>query len=150
MKPICICIFSLVLFVNCSLLADINTGLVAYYPFNGNANDASGNGNNGIVNGATLTADRFGNPNSAYSFNGASDYIRVPNSNSLQLTNDFTLSAWINCKSLGGNEDIITKHMSGPETDGTLTSRLHLGSDITPIPAVLCRLAIGIMLLLLM
>ena len=36
-------------------------GLVGYWPFNGNANDQSGNGNNGTVNGATLTADRFGN-----------------------------------------------------------------------------------------
>ena len=42
-------------------MADLNNGLVAYYPFNGNANDASGNGNNGTVNGATLTTDRFGN-----------------------------------------------------------------------------------------
>jgi len=46
-----------------SVVAQINldSGLVAYYPFNGNANDESGNGNNGTVNGATLTADRFGN-----------------------------------------------------------------------------------------
>ena len=36
-------------------------GLVAYYPFNGNANDVSGNGNNGTVSGATLTADKDGN-----------------------------------------------------------------------------------------
>jgi pimeloyl-ACP methyl ester carboxylesterase len=113
-----VCIFSL--FGSCNLLANLNTGLVAYYPFNGNANDASGNGNNGIVNGATLTADRFGNPNSAYSFNGSSDYIRVPNSNSLQLTNDFTLTAWINCQSFAGvTQDILTKHMAGPNFDGT-------------------------------
>jgi hypothetical protein len=45
-------------------------GLVAWYPFNSNANDESGNGNNGINNGATLTADRNGNANKAYSFNG--------------------------------------------------------------------------------
>lgn len=50
-------------------------GLVAYYPFNTNALDASGNGNNGTVYGATLTADRFGNANSAYSFNGTNNYI---------------------------------------------------------------------------
>ena len=43
-------------------------GLVAYYPFNGNANDESGNGNNGVVHGATLTTDRFGNANAAYDF----------------------------------------------------------------------------------
>ena len=42
--------------------------MVAYYPFNGNANDETGNGFDGLVQGATLTTDRFGNPNSAYSF----------------------------------------------------------------------------------
>jgi len=52
-------------------------GLVAYYPFNGNANDESGNGNHGTVHGATLTEDRFSNPNSAYSFDGNSDYIQT-------------------------------------------------------------------------
>ena len=49
---------------------DLSDGLVAYYPFNGNADDESGNGNNGIVNGAELTADRYGNQNSAYHFSG--------------------------------------------------------------------------------
>ena len=52
----------------------LNNGLVAYYPFNGNANDESGNGNDGTVNGATLTTDRFGNTDQAYSFDG-NDYI---------------------------------------------------------------------------
>lgn len=52
-------------------------GLVGYWPFNGNANDESGNGNNGTVVGATLTSDRFGNTNSAYSFNGTSNLIDI-------------------------------------------------------------------------
>jgi hypothetical protein len=52
-------------------------GLVAWYPFNGNANDESGNNRNGtIYGGATLTTDRFGNPNCAYDFDGSSGYIR--------------------------------------------------------------------------
>ena len=50
------------------LPANLQTGLVGYWPFCGNANDESGNGNNGTVNGATLTTDRFGNADSAYSF----------------------------------------------------------------------------------
>ncbi len=71
-------------------------GLVAYYPFNGNANDESGNGNNGTVNGATLTADRHGNANKAYSFDGIDDLIRVENSNSLQNFGNYsTISAWV-------------------------------------------------------
>ena len=55
-------------------------GLVEYWPFNGNANDETGNGNNGTVNGATLTNDRDGNENSSYSFDGVDDYIELNNS----------------------------------------------------------------------
>ena len=51
----------------------LKKGLVAYYPFNGNAEDESGNGNDGEVKGATLTDDRHGKLNSAYQFNGGSD-----------------------------------------------------------------------------
>jgi hypothetical protein len=54
-----------------------SNGLVAYYPFNGSANDESGNGNNGVVNGASLTNDRNGNGNSAYSFNGINGSISL-------------------------------------------------------------------------
>jgi len=46
-----------------------SNGLVGWWPFNGNANDESGNGNNGTVNGATLTIDRNGVANQAYTFN---------------------------------------------------------------------------------
>lgn len=53
----------------------LTDSLIAYYPFDGNALDASGNGNDGTVNGATLTTDRFGNSNSAYKFDGINDYI---------------------------------------------------------------------------
>ena len=75
-------------------------GLVGYWGFNGNADDQSGNGNNGTVNGATLTTDRFGNVDKAYSFNGGSNYIQVANSNSLQNVNSITISAWINITQL--------------------------------------------------
>jgi hypothetical protein len=75
-------------------------GLVGYWPFNGNANDVSGNNNNGTVNGATLTSDRNGNANSAYSFNGSSNFIQVANSSSLQNVNSITISAWINITQL--------------------------------------------------
>ena len=54
-------------------------GLVAYYPFNGNANDESGNGYHGTVNGATLTADRLENNEKAYSYNGKDTFITLSN-----------------------------------------------------------------------
>ncbi len=54
-------------------------GLVGYWPFNGNANDESGNGNNGTNNGAILTTDRYGNANSAYGLSTLNDYILANN-----------------------------------------------------------------------
>lgn len=69
-------------------------GLILYWPFNGNANDASGNGNNGSVNGATLTTDRFGINNAAYKFNGASS-IFLSNFNSIIGNSAFSVSFWV-------------------------------------------------------
>lgn len=75
----------------------IDTGLVAYYPFNGNTNDESGYGNHGTtIGGATLTTNRFGNSNSAMHFNGLDGYVTIANSASLQSpTNELTISGWI-------------------------------------------------------
>jgi len=73
----------------------LTKGLAAYYTFTGNANDASGNNNNPAFNNAVLTADRFGNANSAYHFNGVNSYMRIPNNASLNFTNTITLSIWV-------------------------------------------------------
>ncbi len=72
-------------------------GLIAYYPFNGNADDISGYNNHAIVGGASLTTDRFDNQNSAYFFNGQSDFIAVPD---LGLYNVTSISLWFNASSL--------------------------------------------------
>ena len=85
-------------------------GLVAYYPFNGNANDESGNGNHGTVNGAILTSDRNGDDNTAYDFqvldwdsgNNGGDYIYIPHSSEFNFES-FTLSAWVYRKSVGAS-----------------------------------------------
>ena len=77
--------------------ADITTGLVARYTFDGNANDVSGNNNHGtLVGGMTLTTDRFGAANRAYSFNGTNSYISVPASASLNSpSTGCTQAAWV-------------------------------------------------------
>lgn len=74
---------------------NLNQGLMAYYPFSGNANDVSGNNNNPVFNNATLTADRFGNPNSAYSFNGTSSYMRILNSPTLNYNTQMSITVWV-------------------------------------------------------
>ena len=76
------------------LFAQVPTnGLVGYFPFNGNPNDLSTTNNNGFVSGASLTTDRLGNPNSAYSFNGTTDFIRIPHNN-IYNNQTYTVSFW--------------------------------------------------------
>ncbi len=71
-------------------------GLVGWWPFNGNANDESGNGNNGTVNGATLATDRFGGNNSAFEIDG----INCPNPKGVSLpatlenSQSYSVSVW--------------------------------------------------------
>ncbi|SVE26743.1 uncharacterized protein METZ01_LOCUS479597, partial [marine metagenome] len=81
--------------IKTATLAEFTGGLVAYYPFNGNANDESGNGHDGTVHGATLTTDRYGSSSKAYAFNGINQSIRASHHNDLNPAH-FTLSAWIN------------------------------------------------------
>jgi len=100
---------------------DITTGLQAYYPFSGNANDISGNGLNGTVFGtALLSTDRNGNQNSAYEFDGVDDYINTFS------TFDFesrSLSLWINPYAVngsGGNGNNTLTHVAITQDDNNL------------------------------
>lgn len=82
-------------------------GLIAYYPFNGNPNDASGNHNNGIINGTINSVnDHNGTPNGAYQFTDGSK-IRVANNPSLKLTTSFSYSGWVRLRSLAGRDGDI-------------------------------------------
>lgn len=78
------------------------SGLVAWYPFNGNANDESVNNHHGVVTNARLTTDRFEKPNSAYYFNGINTFIEVPWPNAFHFSRNesFTLNVWIQPDSL--------------------------------------------------
>jgi len=91
--------------------SNVGTGIpVAYYPFNGNANDESGLGNHGIIYGAILGADRFGNPNSAYYFDGLNDYIRVPNHPILNFQDEISVSFWMNIEQFFSREAYPISH----------------------------------------
>jgi hypothetical protein len=100
-----------------SARGDITTDLMARWSFSGNADDASGNGNHGIVWGGTaLTTDRFGTPGSAYYFSAmSSDYIEIPSSASLSApTTAMTMAAWILMASDGsGWHPILMKSFTG-------------------------------------
>jgi hypothetical protein len=87
-------VLGLVAFANAQSF--LTNGLVAYYPFNGDANDASGRGNDGTGENATTVDDRLNQPSSAYAFNGANAYVSAPNQTYLRFpdSGDFTISVW--------------------------------------------------------
>ncbi len=82
-------------------------GLVGWWPFNGNANDESGNMNNGIVDGATSVSDRDGNSNSAYSF-AATNKIQIPH-NSIYNSTELSISLWFTSDNFTSDESLISK-----------------------------------------
>ena len=98
---------------------DINSGLVAYYPFDNNSNDESGNGNNGLANNVSLTTDRFGNPNEAFSFNGTSSYIDLGDVDVLNPhKNSITITAWAKKGVLNQHSRILSKGTHGGPQPG--------------------------------
>jgi Concanavalin A-like lectin/glucanases superfamily len=106
-------------------------GLVGWWPFNGNANDESGNGNNGVVIGSSLTGDRFGNNDEAYYFDGITNRIRFNlNSidNTLPAASESTTSIWIKTPDLNG--PIVSMYGNNSDYD------FHLGTlaDIVQSP----------------
>jgi len=113
-----------------------SNGLIGYWPFNGNANDESGNGNNGSVNNAALlTTDRYGNSNNAYYFDGTDNSdIDVPSSNNLNITNDITISFWIFSNSNSGEKHIIDRDLCGFNNDWRilqLNNSVHWSSGVS-------------------
>lgn len=96
-KKLLIAVFAILSIATASMAQTIpsyvpSSGLVGWWPFNGNANDESGNRNNGTLTGATLTTDRFGYSNNAYSFNG-NQYISIPYSSNYNYPN-YSVSCW--------------------------------------------------------
>jgi len=102
-----------------NLPADLQNGLVGFYPFCGNANDISNTKNHGTINQTTFSTDRFGNYSSALSFNGISSYVQLKDT--LPIKNNFTISFWFKqlestratlvcdgSENIGGNDFLIT------------------------------------------
>ncbi len=87
-----------------TLYGEFCSSPIADYPFTGNANDSSGNDYHGIVNGATLTADRFGNINSAYNFDGINNGIDLPSDFDLSTR---SISIWFNADTIQSTAGVI-------------------------------------------
>lgn len=94
---------------------------IAFYPFNGNSNDESGKGNHGAVSGAILTVDRFGNPNSAYRFDG-NDRIITQANNQLDNYSIGSVSFWISPNNVAS--DLVQTVLSY-STTSSLKSEYH-------------------------
>jgi hypothetical protein len=123
-------------------------GLVGWWPFNGNANDESGNGNNGVINPGTngsinFVNDRNGNVASSTRFvsnpvwNSLGPYIEISNSNNLLTSSDFTINYWINVDANNQNGEIINK--GADNLPGVFISRINttiLQSGITSSGAI--------------
>src|SRR5215212_6922284 len=103
-----------VIFVSLSASSQINLnlGLAAHYPFDGNANDASGNNNHGsLVGSPTLATDRWGNSNRCYNFNGTSDHIRVESDSAIEPKTAVSISAWVNADDFTSWNMVVCKRM---------------------------------------
>ncbi|NBU82371.1 MAG: LamG domain-containing protein [Flavobacteriaceae bacterium] len=88
-------------------VGQLKLGLIAYFPFSGNAIDSSSNGNNGTVKGATLTNDRFNKNSSAYLFSNSSDHS-ITGTFKTVLNEIFTISFWVkrnNNQNTGSSEE---------------------------------------------
>ncbi|MDQ6812421.1 MAG: LamG domain-containing protein [Bacteroidota bacterium] len=73
----------------------LRVGLIAYYPFNGNAYDESGNGYNLTVNDAVLSSNRFGEPSKAFIFNGKNATMVIPKLLKADSLRQTTISVWV-------------------------------------------------------
>lgn len=93
-------------------------GLIGWWPFNGNPNDESGNGNNATpINGVTLSADRFGISSAAYSFDGIDDRLLVSNKFFNNGWDEFTISGWVKFDAIINPNNVNSSHIifnSGP------------------------------------
>jgi hypothetical protein len=128
-----------------TVFADLTNGLVAYYPFNGNANDVSGNGLNGTVYGATLTSDWFGNPDSAYNFDGSDDYISCGSGalTNFSSTDRFSLEAFIRHFTSSTFDAIVARHDDRKSTFnyaiGVIDNKFVLIADQSYIDSIWLR-----------
>ncbi len=85
-------------------------GLVASWPFTGSVADSSGNGNNGYTADPSYTSDQWGHAEGAYHFNGVDNFIRIPNSPTLNPSGQLTITCWLQVDTIADNYmDVFVK-----------------------------------------
>jgi hypothetical protein len=127
--------------------ADLITGLVAYYPFAGNANDATGHGHDGTVVGATLTTGHDGTSGHAYDFNGSNGKITIPNALPLNMSGPMSITAWVKLRSVTrevmivGKSDYMvhTNYLVRIKPGGAVRWEYNWYSDVGSAPLVVDR-----------
>ncbi len=121
--------------------------LIAHYPMNGNALDASGNDLHGTLSGVTWVDDKNGTANNAVHFDGTDDFIHVTNSELLNFQDALSIACWINIEKFTGGEQYPISHGNWENrykisisntklrfTLNTSTSIKDLDSEISPVP----------------
>lgn len=138
MKKVLSTLFFAFIYIQTYCQVNLTQGLVAYYPLNNNANDASGNNRNGtLLNGTSFGVDRFGVSNNAATFDGINDYIRITDNGGFS-TPVFSIVAWFRTESdalqtLIGKRDYST-------SAGTGGAQYQMAINYAPYPGVLSNL----------
>ncbi len=104
--------------------ADTTSGPVLWFQFEGNTADSSGYNNNGHADNQLYTSDPWGNPNSAYLFNGANNYITVPDTSTLNPANQLSIAMWIRIDSVTNNYPLVIS--KGAPQIGYFSNREYL------------------------
>ena len=117
------------------MTVDLLNGLISYWKFDGDATDSVGS-NDGTVNGATITTN--GKINSAYSFNGTSNYIRLPDENGQYPNSEITISAWVKLNNNGKVQTILDLNFASSSMDNNWNGGIifTINSDNT----IYCRM----------
>jgi hypothetical protein len=133
---------SVVLMINALLSSTLGSppsteGLVAYYPFSGNARDDSGFARNGTIHGAIPTTNRFGISNQALGLDGLGSYVDGASTIN-DVTNTFTVSLWFNTTNLHGDDRfapfaIYPSHGQTTWNDASVGTGISAGSDIIKV-----------------
>lgn len=103
--------------------ADVTQNLMAYYPFDGNALDLSGNGQHGTVEGAVLGKDRYGRAGRAYQFDGATTSIEIPVNINPTVHPQLTMTAWVRADNASPIRQVVSHDNGGYDRSFGIDSR---------------------------